>query len=103
MNELKIEPNSYKYKERARTENGEKNEKKIEKVIVGEAKTKKKSTFSKDVENVKDYVIKDVLIPLINKHRQNPNGGITTLENDQVEGAIINAKRIYDERKNQNA
>ena len=46
---------------------------------------------------------KDVLIPLINKHIQKPNGGINILENDQVEGAIINAKRIYDERKNQNA
>ena len=65
-----------------------------------------------DFENSEDIPIflsggltaqKDVLIPLINKHIQKPNGGINILENDQVEGAIINAKRIYDERKNQNA
>jgi len=62
-------PNSHKSKEEFLPE------KKIQKVISGTAKTKKKGGLqkitdvfiSKDVENVKSYVILDVLVPAIKK------------------------------------
>ena len=66
MSEFKIEPNSYKYKEQVRTgnvENKDTEKKEIEKITKGEVKVKKKSVISKDLADVKDYVVKDVLIP----------------------------------------
>lgn len=64
-----IEPNSFKYKDAKR----EMADKKIEKVISGAAKTKKKSEMRKfaglfipdDVQSVKSYIFFDVLIPAI--------------------------------------
>lgn len=65
-------PNSHKYKE---SKNEALEEKKVEKVISGKAKIKKKTGASKfaetflseDVSNVKSYVIQDVLIPAAKK------------------------------------
>lgn len=64
-------PNSNKYKEQQRE--AAKNEKKINKVVKGAVKVKKKSGVSKltdvfiseDVSNVKSYVLSDVVIPAI--------------------------------------
>lgn len=64
-------PNSYKSKEES--SNDEK--KKIEKVVTGEVKTKKKSEIKKvadifiseDIKNVKSYILMDVLVPAIKK------------------------------------
>lgn len=64
-------PNSKKFKE----EQAEKERKKVDKVIKGTARTRKKSELSKlsdifiseDVSNVKSYVLMDVLVPAIKK------------------------------------
>ena len=64
-------PNSKKFKE----EQAEKERKKVDKVIQGTARTRKKSELSKlsdifiseDVSNVKSYVLMDVLVPAIKK------------------------------------
>ncbi len=67
-------PNSHKYREeQAAAANAE--EKKIEKVISGTVKTKKKSGFSKfkdellpdNTPNIKTYIVKDVIIPTIKR------------------------------------
>ena len=59
-------PNSHKYKEEQKNSNGER--KKLDKIITGNAKVKKKFKFiSEDTENVKDYIVSDVVIPAIKK------------------------------------
>lgn len=71
MNELDYKPNSHKYKEE--TKNPSNDTKKVEKVIKGVAKTKKKNEIQKfadvfiseDATNVKSYIFEDVLIPSI--------------------------------------
>lgn len=71
MNELYCKPNSHKYKE----EQKEASEKKVEKVVKGTVKTKKKSEvrkftdvfISEDASNVKNYIIMDVIIPALKK------------------------------------
>jgi len=66
-------PNSHKYKEEQKRV-AVPEEKKVEKVITGTAKSKKKSEFQKfmdifieDIDNVKSYILLDVLIPAIKK------------------------------------
>ena len=62
-------PNSHKYREEA------KEKKKIEKVVSGTVKTRKKNELhkladifiSEDVSNVKSYIVMDVLVPSIKK------------------------------------
>lgn len=71
--ELLYEPNSHKYKEEKQKQGEE--EKKIEKVVSGKVKTKKKSEIRKftdlfisdDANSVKSYIINDVLVPSIKK------------------------------------
>ena len=65
-------PNSHKFKEEQKESTSEK---KVEKVISGTAKSKKKNEIQKfadvfiseDVNNVKSYILLDVLIPAIKK------------------------------------
>lgn len=65
--------NSHKSREERQKEPA--TEKKVEKVVTGSARTKKKSEIQKfadvfiseDVENVKSYVVRDVLIPAVKK------------------------------------
>ena len=65
-------PNSHKSKE---DQKGAVSEKKVEKVIAGTVKSKKKSEIrkftdvfiSEDIDNVKSYILLDVLIPAIKK------------------------------------
>jgi hypothetical protein len=72
LNMEEFTPNSHKFKESQKETSGEK---KVEKVISGKAKVKKKNGASKfaetflseDVSNVKSYVIQDVLIPAAKK------------------------------------
>ena len=67
-------PNSHKYKNEKETEALEER-KKLDKVVTGTVKTKKKSELSKvadifiseDVKNVKSYILMDVLVPSIKK------------------------------------
>lgn len=66
-------PNSHRFKEESKNLPAER--KKVEKVIKGNVRTKKKSNASKlvetfiseDVSSVKSYVIQDVIIPVIKK------------------------------------
>lgn len=65
-------PNSHKYKEMVKQEE-DANRPKLEKVITGTAKVRKKSParkfadvfISEDVENVKTYILSDVIVPAI--------------------------------------
>lgn len=71
MSELNYKPNSYKSKEE-QAESTEKT-KRVEKVVSGTVKTKKKSELAKlsdvfipgDIQNVKSYIFSDVLVPAI--------------------------------------
>lgn len=65
-------PNSYKYKEQQKALTSDK---KIEKVVKGTVKTRKRNGVTKlkdvfvneDTKNVKSYIFKDVLVPAIKK------------------------------------
>ena len=71
MSGMEFAPNSNKYKQ----EQKEAAERRVEKPVVGGAKTKKKSDIAKigdvfiseDIKNVKSYVLMDVLVPAIKK------------------------------------
>lgn len=73
MSELDYKPNSKRYKNEQT--NAPVERKKVEKVVTGKVKTKKKSEVSKlkdvfiseDVSNVKSYIVMDVLIPAAKK------------------------------------
>ena len=73
MDQLDYKPNSHKSKEEQRNQEDQK--KKIEKVVKGPVKVKKKGELSKladifiseDAKNVKSYVLMDVLVPAIKK------------------------------------
>lgn len=73
MAELDYKPNSNRYKKKQKSAPSEK--KKVEKVVNGTVKTRKKSGVSKlkdtfiseDVSNVKSYILMDVLIPAAKK------------------------------------
>ena len=75
MADVEYKPNSHKYKAEQTAKQNEQSEKKIEKVVSGTAKTKKKSEMSKikdifiseDASNVKSYVLMDILIPAMKK------------------------------------
>lgn len=53
MEIMDYKPNSYKSKD----------EQRAEKVVKGEVKVKKTSRFGKDFNNVKDYAVKEVIVP----------------------------------------
>lgn len=71
MSELNYKPNSYKSKEE-QAESSDKT-KRVEKVVNGKVKTKKKSELAKlsdifipgDIQNVKSYIFSDVLVPAV--------------------------------------
>lgn len=68
-----IKPNSHRFKEEQKSVVTEK--KKVEKIVTGKVKTKKKKEISKladifiseDASNVKSYIFMDVLVPAIKK------------------------------------
>ena len=68
---MDYKPNSHKYKQQLK----EQGDKKVEKVVHGNAKTRKKSQvrkftdvfISEDASNVKSYILMDVLVPTIKK------------------------------------
>lgn len=70
---MEVKPNSHKYKEEQKANATE--EKRVEKVVGGAARTKKKSEISKltdvfiaeDAANVKSYILSDVLVPALKK------------------------------------
>lgn len=73
MSEIGYKPNSHKFKEEQKESSDDR--KKLEKVVKGNVKTRKKSSIRKfaddfiaeDAKNIKSYVVIDVLIPAIKK------------------------------------
>lgn len=73
MDETNYRPNSHKYKTEQRENEAE--QKRVEKVVTGAVKTKKKNEIRKladvfiaeDARNVKSYVLIDILVPAIKK------------------------------------
>lgn len=73
MDEFEVKPNSHAYRTKQKETAEER--KKVEKVVSGSVKTKKKSGVGKvaglfisdDVKDVKEYAVKDVLVPTIKK------------------------------------
>lgn len=65
--------NSHKFKEQQKKQELAKTEKKVESVVTGEVKPKKKSELQKlasifiaeDISNVKSYIVMDVIVPAI--------------------------------------
>lgn len=55
------------YKSNSHRSKEQSSDKKVEKVISGNAKVKKRSALSDDIQNIKSYVIMDVLIPAAKK------------------------------------
>ena len=55
------------YKSNSHRSKEQKKKKKVEKVISGNAKVKKRSALSDDIQNIKSYVVMDVLIPAAKK------------------------------------
>ena len=67
---MDYKPNSHRSKEEQKSPSEER--KKVEKVVNGKVKAKKKSSFadvfvSEDAANVKDYIWMDVIVPLVKK------------------------------------
>lgn len=72
MSEFDFKPNSHKFREEQREKAA--NEKRVEKVVQGNVKTKKNNVrkvtdvfISEDITNVKSYILLDVLVPAIKK------------------------------------
>lgn len=73
MENYDLRPNSHKYK--AEQAKQAEQEKKVEKIVTGKVITKKKTGFQKiadsfineDMPKVKDYILKDVLVPSLKK------------------------------------
>lgn len=65
-------PNSHKYKESLRNNTGDK---KVEKVVTGAVKSKKKNEIQKfannfiseDISNIKDFIVMDIIVPTVKK------------------------------------
>lgn len=105
MDEI-YQSNSHKSKE-LNTRNDEK--KKLEKVVVGQVKTKKKNGMSKlmsgfiadDTQNIKSYLIKDVVIPTIKKTITDIVDmilyGGKHKSNSRIPGSKISYRSYYDE------
>ena len=55
------------YKSNSNRSKEQSSDKKVEKVISGNAKVKKRSALSDDIQNIKSYVVMDVLIPAAKK------------------------------------
>ena len=89
-------PNSHRFKE----EQKESSEKKVEKVVTGKVKTKKKSEVRKladifipgDISNVKSYILMDVLVPAVKK-------AISDIVVDGIDMILYNGERRDDKRR----
>lgn len=107
--EINYKPNSQKYKEEQKASSEEK--KKIEKVVSGTVKVKKKSGFRKFADdfisdkasNIKSHIVEDIIIPTIKK-------GISSTvdlilygrsQKDRIPGTKISYTKFYDEPRRQ--
>lgn len=112
MNDYK--PNSHRFKEEQKEAPAQSEEKRIEKVVKGNVRTKKKSDISKvadvfiseDIHNVKSYILMDVLVPAIKKAVKDiVTDGIemmlygSTGRKDKKPGSNVSYARYYDRRE----
>lgn len=111
MNDYK--PNSHKYREDQKS--GEER-KKLDKVVTGTVKTRKKSELKKfadifiseDIQNVKSFVLMDVLVPAVKKAISDivTNGidmilyGGTGYSNRNTPGSKVSYRSYYDRKDN---
>lgn len=103
-------PNSYKSKEEQNNPNEDK--KKIEKVIKGTAKTKKKNGLAKfagnfiseDVPNIKTYIFKDIVIPTIKKGISDTIDMILfgSSRSNKMNGSKVSYRSYYDSGRSTN-
>lgn len=103
------QPNSHRSKELQKTTG---KEKKIEKVVSGTAKIKKKSEMGKiakvfiseDAKNVKDYFLMDVVVPMIKKGLMGAldmilNGGNGNYSGNRSTASKVSYRKFYDDRR----
>lgn len=109
-------PNSHKYRESQKESSGERQ--KLEKVVAGPVKTKKKGEIrkfrdvfiSEDASNVKSYILMDVLLPAFKNMIEDTvtNGirmilrGETSARKDRSAAAKVSYNRFYDDRDRRN-
>ncbi len=98
--------NSHKSRERARTELPEK---KVEKIVAGSVKTKKKSGINKiagifvpeDVDNVKEYIFEDIVVPAVKDiilDAVKAFLGVNGKSNRKSTASKVSYRRYYDEQ-----
>lgn len=106
---MDIKPNSHAYKAKQEVLSGER---KIETVVNGTVKTRKKGGINKlaeifiseDVSNVKDYIVQDVVVPTIKKCILGAldmilNGGHSSYSDRRSSSSKISYRQYYDEPK----
>lgn len=105
-------PNSHRFKEGKAEVPAEK---KVEKVVTGVAKTKKKSEVSKfadvfiseDAHNVKSYIMNDIIVPTVKKAIMGAldmilNGGSTGYSDRRPTVSKVSYARCYDDPRDSN-
>ncbi len=103
------QPNSHRFKEEQKEST---KEKKIEKVVSGTAKIKKKSELGKvakifisdDAKNVKDYFLMDVVVPMLKKGLMGAldmilNGNAGGYRGDRSTASKVSYRKFYDDRR----
>lgn len=103
------QPNSHRFREEQKET---KKERKIEKVVSGTAKVKKKSELGKvakvfisdDAKNVGDYVLLDVVIPMLKKGLMGAldmilNGNTGGSYRDRSTASKVSYRKFYDDRR----
>lgn len=111
MADMDYKPNSHKFREQ---QSAAASEKRIEKVVKGSVKVKKKNDLYKvadifisdDVKNIKEYVLMDVLVPTVKKVIMgtidmllNGGSGNYASYSGRSSGSKVSYARYYDDRK----
>lgn len=110
MADMDYKPNSHKFREQ---QSAAASEKRVEKVVNGSVKVKKKNELhkvadifiSEDVKNIKEYVLMDVLVPTVKKVIMGTidmllNGGSGNYNySGRSSGSKVSYARYYDDRK----
>ena len=111
MADMEYKPNSHRFREQQSAVANDK--KRVEKVVRGTAKVKKKNDLhkvadifiSEDAKNVKEYVLMDILVPTVKKVIMGTidmllNGGSGKYDySGRSSGSKVSYARYYDDRK----
>lgn len=105
-----IKPNSHRFKE----EEKDRREKKVERVVSGKVKTKKKNEIRKfadvflaeDIESVKSYIFLDVVVPYVKKTIEDVIHAVLYGESGQRKNSStaskVSYRNYYDKEKERN-